>query len=100
MYREYVRKWSLFKRNRIICPEVAVNGQFLPGKSKFVFDICLENKIFFNCLKKLKFIGNLPGTIEMFFTRLHDPQISNQIDAVVHGRNTAKYGTERKTQSV
>src|SRR6218665_1195308 len=28
MYRKYVRKWLLLKRNRIICPEVAVNGQF------------------------------------------------------------------------
>src|SRR6218665_2612721 len=36
MYRKYVRKWLLLKRNRIICPEVAVNGQFF----------CLENRIF------------------------------------------------------
>src|SRR6218665_3640288 len=28
MYRKYVRKWLLLKRNRIICTEVAVNGQF------------------------------------------------------------------------
>ena len=41
MYRKYVRKWWLLKRNRIICPEVAVNGQFLPGKSNN----------FLNCLK-------------------------------------------------
>ena len=34
MYRKYVRKWWLLKRNRIICPEVAVNGQFVHGKSK------------------------------------------------------------------
>src|SRR6218665_2240362 len=29
MYRKYFRKWLLLKRNRIICPEVAVNGEFL-----------------------------------------------------------------------
>src|SRR6218665_2473277 len=37
MYRKYVRKWLLLKRNKIICPEVAVNGQI------------------FNCLKISKF---------------------------------------------
>jgi len=31
MYRKYVRK-----RNKIISPEVAVNEQFLPGKSNFL----------------------------------------------------------------
>jgi len=61
---------KLLKRNRIICPEVAVNGQFLPGKSIF----------FKNCLKKSKFFGNLLGKIKIFLTRIHDPQISNQID--------------------
>ena len=35
MYRKHVRKWRLLKRNRIICPEVAVNEQFLPGKTNF-----------------------------------------------------------------
>ena len=35
MYRKYVRKWLLLKKNRIICPEIAVNSQFLPGKSIF-----------------------------------------------------------------
>ena len=34
-------------------------------------------------MKKLKIFGNLPVEIEMFLTRIHDPQISNQIDAVV-----------------
>ena len=29
IYRKYVRK-----RNKIICPEIAVNGKFLPGKWK------------------------------------------------------------------
>jgi len=42
------------KRNRIIWPEVAVNGQFFPGKSNF----------FLNCLKKSKFFGNLPVKID------------------------------------
>ena len=37
-------------------------------------------KTFLNCLKKSKFFGNLPGKVD-FFTRIHDPQISNQIDA-------------------
>src|SRR6218665_3785482 len=35
MYRKYVRKWLLLKRNGIICPEVAVNGQFFPWKIEF-----------------------------------------------------------------
>jgi len=39
------------KRNRIICPEIAVNGQVLHGKSNF----------FKNYLKKSKVFGNLPG---------------------------------------
>src|SRR6218665_664201 len=44
MYRKYVRKWLLLKRNRINCPDVALNGQFFAWKSNF-----------FNCLKKSKF---------------------------------------------
>src|SRR6218665_3830136 len=35
MYRKYVRKWLLLKRNRIICLEVAVNGQFFAWKIEF-----------------------------------------------------------------
>src|SRR6218665_520754 len=35
MYRNYVRKWLLLKRNRIICQEVAVNGQFFAWKIEF-----------------------------------------------------------------
>ena len=61
--------WRFLKRNRIICPEVAVNGQFLPGKSNF-----------FKLPEKVKIFGHLPGKND-FFTRIHDPQISNQIDA-------------------
>jgi len=92
IYRKSVKKWWLLKRNRIICQEVAVNGQFLPeilfkklnclknrkfsknfpGKSKFFSEIAW---------KKSKFFVNLPGKIEKFFTWTHDPHISNQIDA-------------------
>src|SRR6218665_818121 len=88
MYRKYVRKWRLLKRNRIICPEVAVNEQFLPGKSNFIiFTEKIENlpekiEIFLKfawknqtfqkfawknrnlsqiCLKKSKFFKNMPG---------------------------------------
>ena len=82
MHRKYVRKWWLLKRNRIIliCPEVAVNGQFLSGKSKFYLklpeknrnfsEICLENQTFLESAWKnriLKFLGNLPGKIEFYF---------------------------------
>ena len=35
MYRKYVRKWLLLKRNRIICQEIAVNGQFFAWKIEF-----------------------------------------------------------------
>jgi len=44
------------KRNRKICQEVAVNEQFLPGKSK----------LFLNCLKKSKFFENLPEKSTFF----------------------------------
>jgi len=44
------------RRNRKNCQEVAVNEQFLPGKSK----------LFLNCLKKSTFFENLPGKIEIF----------------------------------
>src|SRR6218665_145310 len=35
MYRKYVRKWLLLKRDRIICTEVAVNGHFFAWKIEF-----------------------------------------------------------------
>ena len=35
MYRKYVRKWLLLKRNKIIWPEVAVNVNFLAWKINF-----------------------------------------------------------------
>jgi len=31
--------------------------------------------------EKSKFFGNMSGKIEICLTRIHDPQISNQIDA-------------------
>ena len=34
-------------------------------------------------MKKSKFFGNLPGRKWLFFIRIHDPQISNQIDVAV-----------------
>ena len=61
MYRKYVRKWWLLKINRIIFPEVAVNGQFLPGKLN----------LFLNCMKKSKLFGDLPGKIN-FFVKLRE----------------------------
>src|SRR6218665_1482775 len=56
LYRKYVRKWLLLKRYIIICPEVAVNGQFFAWKVEFFnclkkskfSEICLENSIFFS----------------------------------------------------
>src|SRR6218665_2264454 len=54
MYRKYVRKWLLLKRNRIICPDVAVNGKFFVWKIEF-----------FNCLKKIKIFGNLPAKLDI-----------------------------------
>src|SRR6218665_3977249 len=49
MYRKYVRKWRLVKRNRITCQEVAVNGQFFLDKRKkrSFGNFCLEKSIFF-----------------------------------------------------
>src|SRR6218665_1199436 len=54
----------------------------LPEKIKIFGNLPAKLDILFlNCLKKLKFFGNLPVEIEIFLTRIHDPQISNQIDA-------------------
>src|SRR6218665_1257807 len=56
----------------------------LPEKIKIFGNLPAKLDILFlNCLKKLKFFGNLPVEIEIFLTRIHDPQISNQIDAAV-----------------
>jgi len=62
MYRKYVRKWGLFKRNRIICPEVAVNEQFLFGKSIF---FKLPEKIE-KFVEKSKFFQTLAGKVIVF----------------------------------
>src|SRR6218665_3666678 len=55
---------------RIICPEAAVNGQFY-----------LENRFFLNCLKNSKIFRKFAWKNRNLLTRIHDPQISNQIDA-------------------
>src|SRR6218665_1720211 len=39
MYRKYIRKWRLLKRNRIIYPEIGVNRQFLPAKNRHFLKI-------------------------------------------------------------
>ena len=56
MYRKYVRNWWLLKRNRIICPEIAVNSQFMPR----------NQNVFVKLPKKLKFVGNLLCKIDIF----------------------------------
>jgi len=45
------------KRNRIICPEVAVNDQFLPGKSKFIVKLPEKSKFFENLNGKIDTLG-------------------------------------------
>src|SRR6218665_935766 len=45
-------------------------------------NLCREIRKNFNCLKKSKFFQNLPGKSNFFF-RIHDPQISNRIDAAM-----------------
>jgi len=76
MYRKYVRKWRLLKRNRIICPEVAVNEQFLPGKSNGFLN-CLRKSKFFKTLvklpEKIEISLKCARKIEIFLTRIHDP---------------------------
>jgi len=91
MYRKCFRKWWLLKRNRITCPETAVNCQFLPEKSNFFVKLPKKSKFFrnfpwkieifseitwrnwnlkidflWNCLKKSKFFGNLSWKIKFF----------------------------------
>jgi len=45
----------------------------------------LEIEIFQKLPEKIKiYFTNLPGKIEILLTQIHDPQISNQIDATVH----------------
>ena len=45
-------------------------------------------EFFLKLPKKLKFFENLPGKIEIYCTQIHDPQISNQIDATGPGVST------------
>ena len=94
IYRKCIRKWWLLKRNRKLFPEVAVNEEFLPWKSKLFLIVRKKSKSFenlpekieifqkiswkyrnlsWNCLKKSKFIGNLPRKIDILLTRIHDP---------------------------
>jgi len=83
MYRKYVRKFWLLKRNGIICPEEAANEPFSPGKSNLFLKLpenrnLKKNQIFRKlpwknqnfsniCLQKSKFFENLPGTVEVFW---------------------------------
>src|SRR6218665_1817708 len=92
MYREVCSKVVTLKRNRIICPEVAVNGLFLLGISIFLLPEKNQNFRKFACKTRYSFV-KLPEKIEIFrkfacrnrifLTRIHDPQISNQIDAAI-----------------
>ena len=54
MYKKNVRKWSLLKKNRIICPAVAVNEQFLPGKSKFFGKLSEKSNLFKNFFEEIE----------------------------------------------
>ena len=90
MYRKYVRKWWLLKRNRIICPEIALNSQFLPGKSKLFVKLpkkieifrkfTLKNRIFFFklpekieiCPENRVFVCEIDWKNRNFLTRIHD----------------------------
>ena len=64
----FQRSW-LLKRNWIICPEIAVNIQFMPGKSKF-FKITLKKlKLLKIWAEKIDFF-KLPEKIEFFLNVL------------------------------
>src|SRR6218665_1543712 len=68
-YRKYMYIYSkvvTLKRNRKICPEVAINEQFLPGKSKLFLNCLKKSNIFENLMKKSKFFKNMPGKIDIF----------------------------------
>src|SRR6218665_3801810 len=85
MKHMYVRKWLLSKRNSIIWPKVAVNGNFFAWKINFLN--CLKkNRNFRKFAWKTRYsFVKLPEKIEIFrkfacrnrifFTRIHDPQI-------------------------
>src|SRR6218665_1720782 len=84
---------DFLKRIRIICPKVAVNGQFLPGQSTFL-KLPEKSKFFGNlpAWKNRNSFVKLPEKIEMFrniawrnrffLSVSTTPQISNLIDAV------------------
>jgi len=44
-------------------------------------NFCLKNLNKFRLLEKIEFFSKFAWKIEIFYTQLHDPQISNQIDA-------------------
>ena len=92
MYRKYVRKWWLLKRNRTICPEIAVNRvkyifawtiqifvklprnrnllEIYLEKSNFCVKLPGKNRNFSEiCLEKAKFLWNvkLPDEKSKFF---------------------------------
>ena len=77
MYRKYVRKWWLLKRNRMICPEVAVNEQFLAGKSKFFLNMSEKIEIFRKFAWKNRFFGEIVWKNRNFVDPDPRPQISN-----------------------
>ena len=91
MDRKYVRKWWLFYRNRIICPEFSCKWQICLDKRKFwnkwlkkvIRNFLTEKNRNFSkiCLEKVKFFGSLlGGKIKHFLPGSTAPQISNQID--------------------
>ena len=82
MYRRFIRNWLLFKRNRVICPEVAVNGQFLPGKSNIFVKLPEKNRFFLKLSEK--FFGEICLENRNFLPGSTTPQISNQIDAAAY----------------
>ena len=57
--------------------KIKIFWKFLPRKSNYFGEIIW---------KKSNFFKNLPGKIKIVFIRIHDPQISNQIDAAVSYR--------------
>jgi len=57
------------------------NSEIYAWKIEMFGEICHEkSKFMVNCLERSKFFENWPEKID-FFTRIYDPQISNQIDA-------------------
>jgi len=67
MYRKYVRKWWLLKRNRIICPKSNCKWAIFALKID-LFKLSERNWNFSKiCLKKWKFSENLPWKIEIFW---------------------------------